>query len=130
MSNYVVNQRLETYGPWVAKCIAFASHPSSWGNGHSEWCASQYFPADPNDFSTWGLTVVGRTLVLSGDVANSDMRKGTLHTYDAEGNQTKEKIEGGAKTVVIDLKNASDATTSAKQSLATCVPKLCLGTQA
>lgn len=56
VSNYVVNERLEKYGPWVAKCIAFASHPSSWGNGHSEWCASQYFPANPNDFSTWTLT--------------------------------------------------------------------------
>jgi endoglucanase len=56
VSNYVINQRLETYGPWVAKCIAFASHPSSWGNGHSEWCASQYFPANPGDFSTWALT--------------------------------------------------------------------------
>jgi endoglucanase len=56
VSNYVVNERLEKYGPWVAKCIAFASHPSSWGNGHSEWCASQYFPASPGDFSTWTLT--------------------------------------------------------------------------
>ena len=56
VSNYVVNERLEKYGTWVAKCIAFASHPSSWGNGHSEWCASQYFPANPGDFSTWTLT--------------------------------------------------------------------------
>jgi endoglucanase len=56
VSNYVVNQRLEKYGPWVAKCIAFGSNPASWGNGHTEWCASQYFPADPNDFSTWALT--------------------------------------------------------------------------
>lgn len=29
-----------------------------------------------------------KTLVLSGDVAGSDMRKGTLHTYDAQGQQT------------------------------------------
>jgi endoglucanase len=56
VSNYVVNERLHKYGAWVAKCIAFASHPSSWGNGHSEWCASQYFPANPSDFSTWTLT--------------------------------------------------------------------------
>ena len=28
-----------------------------------------------------------KTLVLSGDVADSDMSKGTLHTYDAEGKQ-------------------------------------------
>ena len=56
VSNYRLNSHLEKYGTWVSKCIAFASHPSSWGNGHSEWCASQYFPANPNDFSTWGLT--------------------------------------------------------------------------
>ena len=56
VSNYVLDSRLKKYGTWTAKCIAFASNPSSWGNGHSEWCASQYFPADPNDFSTWALT--------------------------------------------------------------------------
>ncbi|HEX5941376.1 MAG TPA: glycoside hydrolase family 6 protein [Anaerolineales bacterium] len=56
VSNYRVNAHLEKYGTWVSKCIAFASNPASWGNGHSEWCASQYFPANPNDFSTWGLT--------------------------------------------------------------------------
>lgn len=60
VSNYVVNPRLEKYGTWVAKCIAFASNPASWGNGHTEWCASQYFspngPVNPNDFSTWVYT--------------------------------------------------------------------------
>jgi len=56
VSNYQVNERLEKYGAWVAKCIAFASNPASWGIGHSEWCASQYYPADPNDFATWTLT--------------------------------------------------------------------------
>jgi endoglucanase len=56
VSNYELNERLEKYGAWVSKCIAFGSHPSSWGNGHTEWCASQYNPANPNDFSTWGLS--------------------------------------------------------------------------
>jgi endoglucanase len=60
VSNYRLNPHLEKYGTWVAKCIAFASNPASWGNGHSEWCASQYFspngPVDPNDFSTWIYT--------------------------------------------------------------------------
>ena len=56
VSNYRVNEQLEKYGTWVAKCLAFHTNPSSWGNGHSEWCASQYNPANPNDFSTWGLT--------------------------------------------------------------------------
>lgn len=56
VSNYQLNSHLEKYGTWIPKCIAFASNPQSWGVGHSEWCASQYFPANPNDFSTWGLT--------------------------------------------------------------------------
>ena len=60
VSNYRVNQHLEKYGTWVAKCIAFASNPASWGLGHSEWCASQYSSpygsVDPNDFSTWVYT--------------------------------------------------------------------------
>ena len=56
VSNYQLNSRLEKYGTWVSKCIAFASNPGSWGIGHTEWCASQYFPANPNDFSTWVQT--------------------------------------------------------------------------
>ena len=56
VSNYRPDAHLEKYGTWISKCIAFASNPASWGLGHSEWCASQYFPANPNDFSTWGLT--------------------------------------------------------------------------
>lgn len=56
VSNYVVNERLEKYGAWVSKCIAFATNPASWGNDHTEWCGSQYFPANPSDFSTWVLT--------------------------------------------------------------------------
>ena len=56
VSNYQLNERLEKYGTWVSKCIAFGSHASSWGIGHTEWCASQYNPASPDDFSTWGLT--------------------------------------------------------------------------
>lgn len=56
VSNYVVNERLEKYGTWVAKCIAFASNPASWGKTHTEWCASQYSPANPDDFSSWTLS--------------------------------------------------------------------------
>jgi endoglucanase len=56
VSNYRLDAHLAKYGTWTAKCIAFASNPASWGLGHSEWCASQYSPANPSDFSTWGLT--------------------------------------------------------------------------
>ena len=57
VSNYQLNSRLEKYGTWIAKCIWFGDPNSgSWGNGHFEWCASQYSPANPNDFSTWTLS--------------------------------------------------------------------------
>lgn len=56
VSNYQVNERLEKYGAWVAKCLAFHTNDASSGKGHSDWCGSQYNPANPNDFSTWTLT--------------------------------------------------------------------------
>ncbi len=56
VSNYELDSHLEKYGAWVSKCIAFGSNPSSWGKTHTEWCASQYNPANPNDFSTWGAS--------------------------------------------------------------------------
>jgi endoglucanase len=56
VSNYRLTEHLAKYGAWVAKCIWFGSNPGSWGNGHYDWCASQYYPASPNDFSTWVLT--------------------------------------------------------------------------
>lgn len=56
VSNYRFTEHLEKYGTWISKCIWFGSDPGSWGNGHYDWCASQYYPADPNDFSTWTLT--------------------------------------------------------------------------
>lgn len=56
VSNYRLTEHLVKYGTWVSKCIAFATNPASWGLNHFNWCASQYYPAQPNDFSTWGLT--------------------------------------------------------------------------
>ncbi len=60
VSNFQAQERLEKYGTWVAKCIAFGSNPASWGKTHTEWCASQYSspfgPVNPNDYSTWVYT--------------------------------------------------------------------------
>jgi len=61
LSNYRPNDMLEKYGTWIAKCIWFADPTShSWGGGHAEYCASQYFspngPVNPNDISTWHYT--------------------------------------------------------------------------
>lgn len=51
-SNYVETERLQKYGSWVSDCI-YLSENSWW---EPAWCGSQYYPANPNDFSTWGLT--------------------------------------------------------------------------
>lgn len=56
VSNYQPTEKLQKYGTWVSKCIWFADNPGSWGKGHFDWCASQYYPANPSDFSTWHLT--------------------------------------------------------------------------
>ena len=56
VSNYRLSQHLQKYGTWTSKCLAFATNPASWGLGHFDWCASQYYPANPNDFSTWTLS--------------------------------------------------------------------------
>jgi endoglucanase len=40
----------------TASVPVFGSDPGSWGNGHYDWCASRYYPANPDDFSTWTLT--------------------------------------------------------------------------
>jgi endoglucanase len=52
VSNYRLTPHLLKYGQWISDCIHLATN--SWWQ--VEWCASQYFPANPNDFSTWGLT--------------------------------------------------------------------------
>jgi endoglucanase len=58
VSNYELTSHLEKYGTWIAKCIHYGTNTAEggWRVGHFEWCASQYFPATPSDFSTWTLT--------------------------------------------------------------------------
>ena len=51
-SNYVETERLAKYGTWISDCINLSVN--SWWE--PAWCASQYYPANPADFSTWGLS--------------------------------------------------------------------------
>ena len=46
------------FGTWIGECISFASDTSQggWRLGHYDYCASEYYPASPTDFSTWALT--------------------------------------------------------------------------
>jgi endoglucanase len=58
VSNFQASERLEKYGTWISSCIAFAGNDTEggWRLGHYDFCAGQYYPASPDDFSTWGLT--------------------------------------------------------------------------
>ena len=57
-SNYQLTEHLVKYGTWISQCLAFATNPAEggWRLGHFDWCASQYFPANVDDFGTWGAT--------------------------------------------------------------------------
>lgn len=58
VSNYQPTDRLAKYSTWISECIAFANNPEEggWRLGHYDWCASQYYPANVDDFSTWHLS--------------------------------------------------------------------------
>lgn len=58
VSNFQLTDHLVKYGDWISSCIAFANNPEEggWRLGHYDWCASQYFPANVDDFSTWGAS--------------------------------------------------------------------------
>ncbi|HEY6927771.1 MAG TPA: glycoside hydrolase family 6 protein [Steroidobacteraceae bacterium] len=58
VSNYQPTEALIQYGTWIGQCISFANDSSQggWRLGHYDFCASQYFPANADDFSTWHLT--------------------------------------------------------------------------
>jgi endoglucanase len=57
-SNYQPDPQLIDYGTWISDCIAFANDPEEggWRLGNYGYCASQYYPATPSDFSTWDLS--------------------------------------------------------------------------
>lgn len=58
VSNYQTTERSQKYGTWISNCIAFTNNPDDggWRLGRYDYCASQYYPANPDDFSTWPLT--------------------------------------------------------------------------
>ncbi|MFI6327160.1 glycoside hydrolase family 6 protein [Micromonospora chersina] len=56
VSNYETTERQLKYGDWIAKCVHYGTAGPEWARGNFDWCASQYYPADPADFSTWGRT--------------------------------------------------------------------------
>jgi endoglucanase len=71
-SNYQPTPAQIKYGTWISNCIAFASDPSDggWRLGHYDYCASQYYPANADDYSTWTLTDEWYANNLSGPPAD------------------------------------------------------------
>ncbi|GEL94850.1 glycoside hydrolase family 6 protein [Cellulomonas composti] len=58
VSNYEVTERQVKFASWISQCLWYGTNTAEggWRVGHFDYCASQYYPADPNDFGTWGLT--------------------------------------------------------------------------
>ena len=58
VSNYEPSPNLAKYASWVSQCLWYGTNTAEggWRVGHFDYCASQYYPATPTDFSTWGLT--------------------------------------------------------------------------
>ncbi|WP_051640204.1 glycoside hydrolase family 6 protein [Cellulomonas sp. URHE0023] len=58
VSNYELTERQAKYASWISQCLWYGTNPAEggWRVGHFDYCGSQYYPASPGDFSTWGLT--------------------------------------------------------------------------
>ncbi|MGI8771133.1 MAG: glycoside hydrolase family 6 protein [Acidobacteriaceae bacterium] len=58
VSNYRYTNYEAKFDTWISECIAFVNNAADggWRLGHYDYCASQYYPASPNDFTTWVLT--------------------------------------------------------------------------
>jgi endoglucanase len=71
VSNYQADPQLLDYGTWISDCIAMVTDSSNPFFGNPGGCASQYFPANPSDFSTWGLTTAFYTQNMGSAVATT-----------------------------------------------------------
>lgn len=58
VSNYETSERQVKFASWISQCLWYGTNPAEggWRIGHFDYCNSQYYPADPADFSTWTLT--------------------------------------------------------------------------
>lgn len=71
VSNFRTNPELRDYGSWISDCIAMVTDPAHWAYGHPEYCASQYYPATVDDFSTWSQTTDWYSQNMDGAVART-----------------------------------------------------------
>lgn len=58
VSNYETSERQVKFASWISQCLWYGTNTAEggWRVGHFDYCASQYYPADPADFSTWTRT--------------------------------------------------------------------------
>jgi endoglucanase len=95
-SNYQPTAQQIQFGTWISKCIAFAADASEggWRLGHYDYCASQYFPANAEDFSTWHLSDAWYdSNMSSGSVATTHFvidtsRNGQVHASNSPSDPT------------------------------------------
>jgi endoglucanase len=78
VSNYQPDPNLVDYGTWISDCIAMVTQSSFNPNN----CASQYYPANPNDFSTWGLTTAWYAQNMGNAVATTHFVMDTSRNGD------------------------------------------------
>jgi endoglucanase len=86
VSNYQPDPNLLDYGTWISDCIAMVTDPSNAFYNNPGGCASQYFPANPNDFSTWGLTTAFYTQNMGNAVATTHFVVDTSRNGDGPNN--------------------------------------------
>ncbi|TDU01831.1 endoglucanase [Streptomyces sp. 846.5] len=92
VSNFRTNAESQDYGSWISDCIAMVTDSTHWAFGHPEYCASQYYPATVDDFSTWSQTTAWYTQNLGGavpsthyvvDTSRNGQGPNTMATYGA-----------------------------------------------
>jgi endoglucanase len=71
VSNYQTDAESQDYGSWVSDCIAMITDPAGWAYNQPGDCASQYYPATVDDFSTWPLTTAWYAQNMDGAVATT-----------------------------------------------------------
>jgi len=70
VSNFQTTSRQLKYGTWISECIAYATTVGDEAARTARFkaCGSQYYPADPNDESTWYKTDQWYAANLAGAV--------------------------------------------------------------
>jgi endoglucanase len=86
VSNYQPTPNLVDYGTWISDCIAMVTDSSNAFFNNPGACASQYFPANPKDFSTWGLTTAWYAQNMGNAVATTHFVIDTSRNGDGPNN--------------------------------------------